>query len=81
MELSAGFVLDTAGVRTVKRAEARAPTADSVTLRFVRSSLCRIFLRISRGIIGLFFLVPNERGYPCGRFVIVYFAHAHASQQ
>jgi hypothetical protein len=49
--LSAWFVLDALGVRAVKRAEARAPAADSVTRRFVRSSLCRIFLKISRGII------------------------------
>ena len=51
MELSAGFVLDAPGVRTVKRAEARAPAADSVTMRFVRISICRIFLRTSRGIM------------------------------
>ena len=47
----AGFVPDVAGLRTVKRAEARAPAADPVTMRFVRISICRIFLRISRGII------------------------------
>src|SRR5882672_3215240 len=52
MELSAGFVLDAAAVRVVKRAEARAPAANSVTRRFVRSSICRMFLRISRGIMG-----------------------------
>jgi hypothetical protein len=51
MELSARFVLDAADVRAMKRAEARAPAANSVTRRFVRSSICRIFLRISRGII------------------------------
>jgi hypothetical protein len=51
MELSAGFVWDAAGVRAVKRAEARAPGANPVTMRFVRSSICRIFLRISRGIM------------------------------
>jgi hypothetical protein len=52
MGWSAGFVLDAAGVRAVERAEARAPAANAVTMRFVRRSICRIFLRISRGIIG-----------------------------
>ena len=60
MELSAGFVLNAAGVRTVKRAEARAPSANAVTMWFVRSSICRIFLRTSRGIMGNLLFWPIQ---------------------
>jgi len=49
--LRGGFGLEAAVVRAVKRAEARAPAANPVTMGFVRSSICRIFLGISRGII------------------------------
>jgi hypothetical protein len=42
--------LEMSGVlRLVLRTQPR--SADPLTMRFVRSSICRIFLRISRGIM------------------------------
>lgn len=52
MELGAGFILDPASVRTLKRAEARAPAAWSLTSRLARRSICRICLRMAPRIMG-----------------------------
>jgi len=49
--LTLEIILDAAVMRTVKRAEARAPGAGLRMIRIMRSLLCRLFLMILGGIM------------------------------